>query len=159
MTNNNALLFKINCHRQLQSIPFNHWFSSKTFLPKIPNPNTPTKLRGITVLSAEASLTAKLDNNKFYDFLTKDVPNNQMGFTPGVGCDFCIYIVLSIIKWANFHSTYLTILETDIQKAYDLVMKNKILTDLNNLNIDDNFWLSLQQIFDNNYTFIWFTTR
>ena len=80
MTTNNALLFKINCHRQLNTIPYNHWFSSKTSSPKIPNPNTPTKLRGITVLTAEASLTAKLDNKKFYKHLTANVPNNQMGF-------------------------------------------------------------------------------
>ena len=60
MTNNNALLFKINCHRQLQSVPFNHWFSSKTSLPKIPNPNTSTKLRGITVLSTQRNLALAL---------------------------------------------------------------------------------------------------
>ena len=89
LSTNNALLFKINCHRQLNTIPYNHWFSSKTSLPKIPNPNTLTKLRRITALTAEASLTAKLDNKKFYQHLTKDVPNNQMGFTPALETKIC----------------------------------------------------------------------
>jgi hypothetical protein len=125
-------------------------WSTAIIAPLYKNKGEKTKCqnyRGISLLSVVGKLYAIILERKLRAILGNKISKRQFGFQPRKGTRDCIFVLRQLIEKAILHKKELHLVFIDLEKAYDLVDRDKVWAALTRMGVGNDLLDALKSFY------------
>jgi hypothetical protein len=108
-------------------------------IPKVPNPEKPSEMRPISVVSVLSRLTERLVVRKYFTPLISDMPalSNQFAYKPTCSTTAALISLLAHITHLLETNSHVIVLTFDYSKAFDTLSHTSVAQSLSTINLPD----------------------